>query len=302
MEKNIRNIRNEFKKNGIFYTTTELAETLKRYVDFEPHRIYDPTCGQGNLLSVFADEIPKYGQELFEDELEKARERLHNFIGYCGDTLKDDGFRGTQFDLIVANPPFSIRWEPDPEDERFSCAPCVPSAGKADYAFLLHILNHLDPKGKAICLQFPGVLYRGQREGKIREWMIEQNLIERVVHIPGNTFVDTTIATCVIVFNKSKDTTDIIFEDRELSEERVVPLSEVIENGYNLSVSTYVFKEVPKETIYPDQLQESSRRAFLTKLKKELEFDSEVCRMEGWDMQPFIEQIYEIVHMFDRNY
>ena len=70
MEKNIRNIRNKFKKNGIFYTTTELAETLKKYVDFEPQKIYDPTCGQGNLLSVFPDEVEKYGQELFADELE----------------------------------------------------------------------------------------------------------------------------------------------------------------------------------------------------------------------------------------
>ena len=76
MEKNIRNIRNEFKKNGIFYTTDELANTLKKYVDFQPKKIYDPTCGQGNLLSVFPDEIEKYGQELFSDELEKAKERL----------------------------------------------------------------------------------------------------------------------------------------------------------------------------------------------------------------------------------
>jgi len=301
MEKNIRNIRNEFKKNGIFYTTTELAETLKSYVDYKPHRVYDPTCGQGNLLSVFEDDVPKFGQELFEDELEKARERLSHFIGYCGDTLKDDGFAGKLFDCIVANPPFSIKWEPNENDERFINAPCVPSAGKADYAFMLHILSHLDPKGKAICLEFPGVLYRGQREGIIRQWMVDNNLIERVVHIPGNTFVDTAIATCIIIFNKSKTTTDIVFEDKELNEQKTVSYEQVKENGYNLSVSTYVFKETPKEVVDPNELQESARRGFLQRLKKELDFDYQVCKMEGMDMQPYIEQIYDIVRIYDRN-
>lgn len=178
MEKNIRNIRNEFKKNGIFYTTSELAKTLKQYVDFQPKKIYDPTCGQGNLLSVFDEDVEKYGQELFSDELEKAKEKLKNFYGFCGDTLKQDGFSGIKFDLIVANPPFSIKWEPNEFDERFASAPCVPTSGRADYAFILHILNHLADDGKAICLEFPGVLYRGQREGKIRKWMIEQNFVE----------------------------------------------------------------------------------------------------------------------------
>ena len=295
MEKNIRNIRAEFKKNGVFYTTAELAETLKRYVDFEPKEIYDPTCGQGNLLSVFDDHIRKYGQELFADELEKAKERLRNFTGYVGDTLTDDGFEGVAFDLIVANPPFSIRWDPAPKDVRFRTAPCVPSAGKADYAFLLHILHHLSDKGKAICLQFPGVLYRGQREGKIREWMVKNNWIERVVHIPGNTFVDTAIATCIIVFNKSKATTDIVFEDRELQEEKAVSLDEVIGNGCVLSVSNYIFKEEPKEQVASMELVENARRSFVGRFQKELEFERQVCEMEGISMKPLLDSLKEII-------
>lgn len=301
MEKNLKNIKQEFKKHGIFYTTSQLAETLKRYVDFEPAAIYDPTCGQGNLLEVFDDNIKKYGQELYSDELEKAKQRLKNFVGYCGDTLKDDGFKGLLFDLIVANPPFSIKWEPNSEDIRFKSAPCVPTASKADYAFILHILHHLADKGKAICLEFPGVLYRGAREGEIRRWLIEQNLIERVVHIPGNTFVDTSIATCIIVFNKNKQTTDIVFEDKEIKQEKTVSVNEVAENDYNLSVSNYVFEVVEKEEIDPRELEIHARKAFLNTLEKELEFEQMVCEMEGIPLAPFIKAIENILKKYKPN-
>lgn len=298
MEKNLKNIRDEFKKNGIFYTTPELAEMLKQYVDFEPERIYDPTCGQGNLLSVFDDEVEKYGQEIYADELDKARERLTNFVGFHGDTLKNDGFSEMKFDLIVANPPFSIKWEPDEKDKRFIDAPCLPPPSKADYAFLLHILHHLSDQGKAICLEFPGVLYRGQREGKIREWMIKQNYVERVVHVPGNTFVDTSIATCVIVLNKSKATTDIIFEDREAELERSVSAEEVEANGYILSVSQYVVTEEKHEEVDPEDLEMHARRQFLTRLERELEFEREVCKIEGISILPFIRAIEHVLKRF----
>ena len=299
MEKNIRNIRNEFKKNGIFYTTDELANTLKKYVDFQPEKIYDPTCGQGNLLSVFPDEIEKYGQELFADELEKAKERLKNFHGYVGDTLKDDGFSGVKFDLIVANPPFSIKWEPNQEDERFKSAPCVPTASKADYAFMLHIIHHLDDHGKAICLEFPGVLYRGNREGKIRRWMVEQNMIERVVHVPGNTFVDTAIATCVIVFNKSKHSTDIVFENLETGEEKTVSAEEVKDNDYTLSVSTYIYHEPEREEIDPIQIKADADNAFLQHIRSTLDFEKVVAEMEGRSILPLLTSIKAVLAEYE---
>ena len=264
-------------------------------MDFEPQKIYDPTCGQGNLLSVFPDEVEKYGQELFADELEKARDRLKNFHGYAGDTLKDDGFKGMKFDLIVANPPFSIKWEPDPDDERFKDAPCVPSAGKADYAFMLHILYHLADHGKAICLEFPGVLYRGNREGKIRQWMIEQNLIERVVHVPGDSFVDTKISTCIIVFRKDKSTTDIVFEDMETGKERTVSVEEVKENGYTLSVSSYIYEEPQRETIDPGKIQRDAQMAFLQSLRAQLDFEKTIAEMDGRSIQPLIAEIEAII-------
>ena len=301
MEKNIKNIKKEFKEYGIFYTSTELAEMLKRYVDYEPTRIYDPTCGQGNLLSVFDDHIEKYGQEIYADELEKAGNRLKNFHGYCGDTLKDDGFKGMTFDLIVANPPFSVKWEPNETDERFAVAPCTAPPGKADYAFLLHILHHLADEGKAICLEFPGILYRGQREGRIRQWLIEKNYIERVVAVPGKTFVDTQIATCIVILNKSKVTTDIVFEDLELGKELTVTREQVESNGYALSVSNYIIDDTPQEQVDPYKLMTEARHSFLKKMEGELKFEQTVCEMEGTTMQPFIEQIKEVLRRFEQH-
>lgn len=300
MEKNLKNIKEEFKKNGIYYTTLELAESLKVYVDFEPKKVYDPTCGQGNLLSVFSPHTEKYGQELYMDELEKAKERLNNFYGYCGDTLIDDGFRDLKFDLIVANPPFSIRWNPDESDDRFIQADgIIPTASRADYAFLLHILWHLEEKGKAICLCFPGILYRGQREGKIRKWFIQNNYIERVVYVPGNTFVDTKIATCIIVLNKGKNSTDIIFEDRTQKKEKLVSLSEVEENDFNLSVSIYIQEEYTKEEIDPKALELHARSQFLKRLSAELEFEHQVCKLENISIHPFIIAIKRVADKYD---
>lgn len=300
MEKNIKNIRAEFKKNGIYYTTTELAETLKKYVDYKPTRIYDPTCGQGNLLSVFDASIEKYGQEIYADELEKASKSLENFHGYCGDTLKEDGFKDIKFDLIVANPPFSISWSPDEKDERFVYAPCVPTASRADYAFILHILYHLADTGKAICLEFPGILYRGQREGKIRKWLIEKNYIERVVSIPPNTFVDTTISTCIVVFNKSKTTTDIVFESRELNEEKTISVDEVIKNYFNLSINLYVFKEEPKVNVNPIFLEDEARKGFIKRFENELSFEKQVCEMEKISIKPFLDELKRVIEKYER--
>ena len=249
MEKNLKNIRKQFKEQGVFYTSGAMAETLKGYVDFTPTAVYDPTCGQGNLLAVFPDDLPKYGQEIDAAELDKARELVRNFHGYAGDTLTNDGFPDMRFDCIVANPPFSVKWTPNDADPRFTQAGVVPPPGKADYAFLLHILYHLSDHGKAVCLQFPGVLYRGQREGKIRQWMVERNLIERVVRIPPKSFVDTAIETCVIIFNKSKPDTNITFEDRETGAEAVATLDDVRGQGFTLSTGAYIQTEDKREAV-----------------------------------------------------
>lgn len=296
-QKSIKNIRQEFKENGIFYTPLALAERLKSYVDIEPESVYDPTCGVGNLLSVFPENVKKYGQELDGEQL--ALIDLPNFEGYAGDTLTDDKFKDVQFDCIVANPPFSVKWEPDAlaDDIRFKDCPALPPPSKADWAFMLHILHHLKDNGVAVVLEFPGILYRGQREGKVRRWFVENNCIDRVVNIPGNTFEDTSIATCVVVLKKNRTTTDIIFEDGERKE--TVPYSAVEENDFNLSVNIYLPEEIEREEIDPSVLENEARRLFLERLRKELNFDKMVCEMEGISIQPFINAIRKVLREYD---
>ncbi|MCD7882512.1 MAG: SAM-dependent methyltransferase [Lachnospiraceae bacterium] len=254
-QKSIKNIRQEFKDNGIFYTPEALALKLKSYVDIEPESVYDPTCGAGNLLRVFPDSVKKYGQELDAEQLVLID--IPNFTGYAGDTLADDKFAGIQFDCIVANPPFSIKWNPDElkEDPRFCDCPALPPPSKADWAFMLHILHHLSDNGVAVVLEFPGILYRGQREYKVRRWFIENNYVDRVVNIPGNTFEDTSISTCIIVLKKKRQTTDVTFEDGERSV--CVSQQDIADQGYTLSVNTYLPEEVAKEEIDINALNKS---------------------------------------------
>ena len=224
----VKSIREEFKQKGIFYTQRELALYMKSLLPDNVNCIYDPTCGNGGLLSVFDDNVEKYGQDINAEQVAQASEQLKNFHGAVGDTLKNPAFTDIKFDYIVANPPFSIKWEPF-EDERFSVAPVLPPQSKADYAFLLHILYCLSDKGIAVVLNFPGILYRGQREGKIRQWLIEKNVIEKVIHIAGNKFEDTKIATCILVLNKAKKDNNILFIDDETKREKIVTLSVMAE-------------------------------------------------------------------------
>lgn len=296
-QKSIKNVRQEFKDNGIFYTPLALAERLKSYVDIEAESVYDPTCGAGNLLSVFHENVKKYGQELDAEQL--ALIDLPNFEGYSGDTLMDDKFNGVQFDCIVANPPFSVKWEPDTltDDVRFRDCPALPPPSKADWAFMLHILHHLKDNGVAVVLEFPGILYRGQREGKVRRWFVDNNYIDKVVNIPGNTFEDTSIATCIVILKKNRTTTDITFEDGERTE--TVPYSAVEENDFNLSVNLYLHGIFEKEEIDPSVLENEARRSFLERLRKELDFDKMVCEMEGISIQPFINAIRKVLKEYD---
>ena len=294
---NLKSIKEEFKSKGIFYTPPELAELLKSYVNFTPNEIYDPTCGDGALLNVFGDDVVKYGQEINLEQLQVAKERLKNFNGYCGDTLKDPAFKDKKFDCILANPPFSIKWEPV-RDERFGDCPELPPPSKADYAFLLHILHYLSDNGVAITLNFPGILYRGNKEGKIRQWLIENNYIERVVNIPPDTFVDTKIATALIIFKKNKTTTDIVFEDRQLNKERIVTLEEIIQNNYNLSVSCYIQEEKPKIIVDAIELQNEAREQMYNRLKHDIAVDIMVCKFENLDKNVFLDNLIKIIEEF----
>ena len=188
------------------------------------------------------------------------------------------------FDAIVSNPPYSIKWigSDDPtliNDDRFAPAGILAPKSKADFAFIMHSLSYLSSKGRAAIVTFPGIFYRGGAEQKIRKYLVDGNFVEAVIQLPDNLFFGTSIATCILVLAKNKTTTGTLFIDasREFKKETnnnvltedhiqnildgfakgeekahfvsLVPYEKVVENDYNLSVSTYVEKEDTREKI-----------------------------------------------------
>ena len=300
---NLKSIKEEFKAKGIFYTTNELALLIKSFVDIEVDEVYDPTCGDGSLLSVFDDNVKKYGQEINDHQLKIAEERLINFKGYCGDTLKKPYFIDKKFKCIVGNPPFSIAWEQPIlngffTDERFKDIPALPPKSKADYAFILHILHYLTEDGIAVVLNFPGILYRGNSEGQIRKWIVEKNYIEKVIRIPGKQFVDTTIETCLIIFKKNKKTTDIEFVDSEKNKSYTASFEEVKNNDFILSVSAFVVDEKEEIKHNPIELQENARKGMIKKIKADIEIDKMICELEGYNFKEYLDEIQTLVRSY----
>lgn len=300
MGHDIKTLRAHFKDKGVFYTDSKLAELLKSFIPNDVTEVYDPTCGDGALLDVFPREVKKYGQEIDLYQAETACKRLQNAVIATGDTLASPQFKNRRFRGIVANPPFSIKWNPEKADvDIFHDCPVLPPAGKADYAFLLHILHVLAPDGVAAILNFPGVCYRGQREGQIRKWMVEQNYIDEVWHIEGGHFVDTKIPTCLLVLRKNRQTTDVRFYNRELKITRVVTKKEIEDNGYNLSVSAYVSEPAtPRPQIDPMALENMAQRNVLQNIRAQIEFSKAVAGFEGWSLTPFLDKIQSLVNEY----
>lgn len=282
MSYSIKSIRKEFKNKGIFYTPPELIDVMYEYIpkNFKYSTAYDPTCGHGALLRGIPDGVKKYGQDI-NDIAVLACQDIPNSDIRIGDTLSEPHFIDQKFDLILANPPFSVNWERVHYSWIPSDIPALPPKSKADYAFILHCLHCLDENGIAIIMNFPGILYRGQSEGKIRKWLVDNNYIERVVLIHGGKFEDTSIATALLVLRKNKTNQDIIFENED--EERAVPTQEVIDNDYVLSVSNYIEKQFAKETINPLELEQEARSSLIEHIDKNISFSFESSKIMGWD-------------------
>ena len=209
----------------------------------------------------------------------------NNFSIRRGDTLINPLHRDEKpFDAIVSNPPYSIKWVGDADptlinDERFAPAGKLAPKSYADYAFIMHSLAYLSSKGRAAIVCFPGIFYRKGAEKTIRQYLIDNNFIDCVIQLPENLFFGTSIATCILVMAKNKTENKILFIDagKEFKKEtnnnileekninaivdefrnrtdkeyfsRYVDKAEIIENDYNLSVSTYVEKEDTREVI-----------------------------------------------------
>lgn len=302
--KSLKQLRKDYKEHGVFYTDSKLAEIIKQFIPADVKEVYDPTCGSGVLLSAFGDDVAKYGQELNPTQAEETQRNLKNAHIAAGDTLLEPAFLDKKFRGIVANPPFSVSWEPGNiagHDARFIAAPCLPPRSKADYAFLLHILYMLSEDGVAACLGFPGILYRGQREGKIREWLVRINVIEEIYHIPGGFFDDTNIATCLVVMKKNRGNRNTIrFVDMEHGISGDILISDIEANGFNLSVSSYVTPPEPEKPPFDSRAVEiQAHEDIIARLKKEIDFSKKVALIEGWDLDKvLIRRLKDLINSY----
>jgi type I restriction enzyme M protein len=280
------------KKAGEFYTPRQVSTILARIVTTGKQRlksIYDPTCGSGSLLLRVAREVDEvghyYGQEMNRTTYNLARMNmlLHDVHHSRFDLRQEDTLAHPAFDLdqrfeaVVANPPFSAKWSAADlllSDDRFAQYGRLAPASKADFAFVQHMLHHLDENGTMAVILPHGVLFRGAAEGHIREYLIrEKNWLDAVIGLPANIFYGTSIPTCILVFKKCREhPEDILFVDasgpdyfakaknqnylRPEDIDRIVstyrtrtetekfshraPMSEIAENDYNLNIPRYV--------------------------------------------------------------
>lgn len=245
------------KKAGEFYTPQEVSEILSEIVVTGKTRlksVYDPTCGSGSLLlrtarGGNADTI--YGQEKNPTTFNLCRMNmlLHgikykDFEIHNGDTLENDELGEHQFDAVVANPPFSAEWtaaEKFNNDDRFSKAGVLAPKSKADYAFILHMLYHLNDGGTMACVAPHGVLFRGAAEGKIRRFLIEKkNYIDAIIGLPANIFYGTSIPTCILVMKKCRQSDDnILFIDASKEFEKVKTQNKLRPDHIQKIIETY---------------------------------------------------------------
>lgn len=325
---------NAGKSGGEFYTPQEVSELLAEITTVgkkEVNKVYDPACGSGSLLLKFSKVLGKenvrqgfFGQEvnLTTYNLCRINMFLHdinynNFDVALGDTLIDPKHWDDEpFDAIVSNPPYSIRWEGDANpilinDPRFSPAGVLAPKSKADLAFTMHMLSWLSTSGIAAIVEFPGVLYRGGAEQKIRKYLIDNNYVDAVIQLPPDLFFGTIIATCVIVLKKSKKDNKTIFIDaskefvrngnkNKLSEAnrkkildafinrenteyfaKLIDNKDIASNGYNIAVSSYVSGEDTREVINITELNLKISQIVTRQNELRAAIDSIVSDIEG---------------------
>ncbi|MEU9069030.1 class I SAM-dependent DNA methyltransferase [Streptomyces sp. NPDC048306] len=205
---------------GQFFTPREVVELIVEILDPKSHEsVYDPTCGSGGMLIASANllkahggrgyTLKLHGQEAVADTAGVARMNLfmHNLTQFkveVGDTLKDPRFKKpdgsiAQFDVILANPPYGLKWKPWINDPRALGG--VAPQSQADWAFVQHMIASMDPKkGRAGVVLPHGVLFRGGQEASIRQCVLDDDLLEAVIGLPANLFYGTTIPTCILVF------------------------------------------------------------------------------------------------------
>ena len=264
---------NAGKKAGEFYTPQQVSKILAKIVTVgkkDLKDVYDPTCGSGSLLlrvSKEANVRKFYGQELTSTTYNLARMNmlLHdidytNFDIKNDDTLEHPQHMGMKFEAIVANPPYSANWSADPkflDDERFSAYGKLAPKSKADFAFIQHMIHHLDDKGTMAVVLPHGVLFRGAGEGVIRKYLIEErNVLDAVIGLPANIFFGTSIPTVILVFKKCRETNDILFIDASNEFEKGKNQNNLTDANVEKIVDTYVKRETIDKYSYVASMDE----------------------------------------------
>lgn len=326
---------NAGKSGGEYYTPQEVSELLTKITlvgKKTVNKVYDPACGSGSLLLKFAKilgadnvRLGFYGQEINITTYNLCRINmfLHD-VSYdkfnikLGDTLIDPKHWDDEpFEAIVSNPPYSIKWEGDDNpihinDQRFSPAGVLAPKGKADLAFIMHSLSWLATNGTAAIVCFPGIMYRGGAEQKIRKYLVDNNYIDCIIQLPDNLFFGTSIATCIMVLKKGKAESKTLFIDaskecvkvtnsNKLTEEnienilkvfterkekidyvsRLVNNDEIAQDEYNLSVSSYVEAEDTREVIDIKVLNAQIAEIVEKENKLRAEIDKIIAKIEG---------------------
>ena len=325
---------NAGKSGGEFFTPADVSELLTRLGTVgkkEINKVYDPACGSGSLLlkaeKVMGRDAVRngfFGQEINITTYNLCRINmfLHDiefdkFDIACEDTLTNpQHWDDEPFELIVSNPPYSIKWAGDENpllinDPRFAPAGVLAPKSKADLAFIMHSLAWLASNGTAAIVCFPGIMYRGGAEQKIRKYLVDNNFIDCIIQLPSNLFFGTSIATCIMVLKKGKTDNKVLFIDassecvkvtnnNKLTPENINKIvdtfaqrteeahfshlaeySEVQENDYNLSVSTYVEAKDTREKI--DIVKLNAEIAQIVARENELRaaIDQIVAEIEG---------------------
>jgi type I restriction enzyme M protein len=295
------------------------------------NKVYDPACGSGSLLLKAESLLGKdavlngfYGQEINITTYNLCRINmfLHD-IGFdkfdiaCEDTLTNpQHWDDEPFELIVSNPPYSIKWAGNDNpllinDPRFAPAGVLAPKSKADLAFIMHSLSWLATNGTAAIVCFPGIMYRGGAEKKIRQYLVDNNYIDCIIQLPSNLFFGTSIATCIMVMKKGKPDNKVLFIDatnecvkvtnnNKLTEENIdnivkwftereelkhvahpASYDEVKQNDYNLSVSTYVEAEDTREKIDIVKLNAEIKEIVAREQVLRDEIDRIIAEIEG---------------------
>ncbi len=325
---------NAGKSGGEYFTPQEVSELLTRLATVgktEVNKVYDPACGSGSLLLKAAKILGKdnirqgfYGQEinLTTYNLCRINMFLHDISFDKFDIANDDTLISPQhwdeepFEVIVSNPPYSIKWDGDDNpilinDPRFSPAGVLAPKSKADMAFIMHSLHWLAANGTAAIVCFPGIMYRGGAEKKIRKYLIDNSKIDCIIQLPSNLFYGTSIATCIMVLKQSKKDNKVLFVDasnefvkvtnnNKLTEENITKIietfttrednehfshlathDEIKENDYNLSVSTYVEAEDTREVIDIVKLNSEIEEIVAREQVLRDEIDKIIAEIEG---------------------